>query len=862
MKNRACFYWLAILAILGFGARKLSPVCGAEPSVPKSVSAGTKTVFIVPHTHYEGAVFKTREEYLRQCLPYISQVLKLLENHPDYRFVLDQVCYVKPFLERYPQEGAAFRKFVKEGRLMIVGGLDVMPDVNMPGGESFVRQVLYGKGYFRRALGVDVTVGWQLDTFGHHAQMPQLLKLAGYKSFWFSRGPRGDFLWEGLDGSRIRAFGHNYGRGYELAKHSNATRSLADFTNCLKGVSEIRKEDSVILWGADETPPDHHVPPLAEAYSRQPNMPCRIRFAVPPDYEAAVKQTQTRVVQGEFNPHFQGTYSSRIELKQRTRELERLLTTSEKMGVLLRWLGVPADDEALWQAWEPMLFNQAHDLMSGVMTDIVYEDTVRGYNLSKGIADEELQTRLTQMASKIDTRGNGVPLVVWNTLGWPRTDVAMAHVDFSRSTGIHLPGVRDVKLVGPDGQPVPVQILDAMPNEDGSLRSVEVAFIARNVPAVGYSVYRLIPQTASAKVPTTETPSQDAGLFENEHYRVKFDLGGAITSLIVKDGNWEVLKSPGNVVLMEEDRGDLWCHNQALSKTMIKATGRASVLSNQQPAAHATVRRGPVLSEFTVSHPLGAKGHLDTSVRLYAGLRRIDIRTGILNRERFVRYRAVFPSSIQEGHNVHEIPFGALERPLSKELPTQNWIDYSNGEKGLTLLNRGLPGNEVATGGAMMVSLSRSSYLYDYNQGRSSDSGFELDKYLTFDYAMVPHGGDWRQAGVYHDGMEFNHPLLACITSSHAGRLPSRWGFIEISQPNVVLSALKGSLNGAAALRVYEASGQATTATIRVPTGISAAEEVNLMEDAGVKLAVTDNVLHIELHPFEIKTVRLQLQCP
>ena len=112
----------------------------------------------------------------------------LLTEHPEYRFVLDQVAYVRPYLERYPENAAIFRKFVKEGRLELVGGTDVMPDVNMPSGESFLRQILYGKGYYRDQLGVDVTVGWNLDTFGHNAQMPQILKLTGYKSYWFFRG--------------------------------------------------------------------------------------------------------------------------------------------------------------------------------------------------------------------------------------------------------------------------------------------------------------------------------------------------------------------------------------------------------------------------------------------------------------------------------------------------------------------------------------------------------------------------------------------------------------------------------------------------------------------------------------------------
>src|SRR5258705_171976 len=114
-----------------------------------------------------------------------------------------------PPLERYPEEAAVFRKFVAEGRLQIVGGMNVMPDDNMPSGESFIRQLLYAKGYCREALGVDVKVGWLLDTFGHHAQMPQILKLGGFNSFWFFRGVEdrkkmpSEFLWQGLDGTQI-----------------------------------------------------------------------------------------------------------------------------------------------------------------------------------------------------------------------------------------------------------------------------------------------------------------------------------------------------------------------------------------------------------------------------------------------------------------------------------------------------------------------------------------------------------------------------------------------------------------------------------------------------------------------------------
>ena len=175
----------------------------------------------------------------------------------------------------------------------------------------------------------------------------------------------------------------------------------------------------------------------------------------------------------------------------------------------------------------------------------------------------------------------------------------------------------------------------------------------------------------------------------------------------------------------------------------------------------------------------------------------------------------LFPTSIRDGQSVHEIPFGAIQRPAGMECPAQNWVDYSNGKQGLAVLNRGLPGNNVADG-TMMLSLLRSTRIQaygfggGYEPGMSSDSGFELGKEFAFDYALVPHAGDWRQAGVYRDGLEFNHPLVARTVASHPGVLPKRWGFLEIAPQNVVVSALKPGPEGTAVLRIYEAAGQPT----------------------------------------------------
>ena len=184
------------------------------------------------------------------------------------------------------------------------------------------------------------------------------------------------------------------------------------------------------------------------------------------------------------------------------------------------------------------------------------------------------------------------------------------------------------------------------------------------------------------------------------------------------------------------------------------------------------MRRGPVFSEFAVSHPF-ANGNFATRIRLYAGVRRIEIQTRLVNNEHYVRYQALFPTSIQNGRNVQEIPFGAVERPIGIEFPAQSWVDYCDGRRGVALLNFGLPGNLVTDDGTMILSLMRSHNLGHYGfgggyePGMSSETGFELARQLTFRYALVPHQGDWRQAAVYRDGMEFNRPLLCQKVAPH-----------------------------------------------------------------------------------------------
>ena len=225
----------------------------------------------------------------------------------------------------------------------------------------------------------------------------------------------------------------------------------------------------------------------------------------------------------------------------------------------------------------------------------------------------------------------------------------------------------------------------------------------------------------------------------------------------------------------------------------------------------------------------------------------------------------MFPTSIRNGTATHEIPFGAIERPQHQEYPAQNWIDYGDGAKGLTVVNRGLPGNNV-TDGKMMLSLMRSArlisygYVGGYEPGVGSDTGLGLEKKYTLDYAVVPHAGDWRAAAPWRQGLEFNNPLIARTAAPHHGELPARWGLLEVSKKDVVTSALKSGRDGSAILRVYEAAGTpAVGVRVTLHRPISRVQEANLIEDPGNAVDAGSDGFSFDLRPFEIKTFKLTL---
>jgi alpha-mannosidase len=274
------------------------------------------------------------------------------------------------------------------------------------------------------------------------------------------------------------------------------------------------------------------------------------------------------------------------------------------------------------------------------------------------------------------------------------------------------------------------------------------------------------------------------------------------------------------------------------------------------------IRTGKAHAEFSIDHPWGA-GFFATRVRLYAGLPRIEVTTTLVNNDERLRYRAAFPISLKEGRITHEIPFGAVERPEG-EYPAQTWMDYGelDGSRGIALLNRGLPGNNVS-GGIMMVSLLKCTSLKEgygesFSLGAATEQGYEKGVRHTFRYGVVAHAGDWRQARVWEEGQGFNTPLVPFKTAPHGGDLPRSLSWISVSDPRIVLSAVRRSARGVV-VRVYEATGaKIPDAWLQLPFAPREIEETNLAERNPKPFAgSTGTRLRFSLDGFQIRTFRM-----
>ncbi|HIJ64680.1 MAG TPA: alpha-mannosidase [Candidatus Hydrogenedentes bacterium] len=799
-------------------------------------SYGVGKLTLAGHAHIDTAWLWPLRETERKCGRTWATVLDLMERYPEYHFSCSQPAQYERFKKNYPELYRRIKRRVKEGRWEPCGAMWVEPDQNVPSGESLVRQILFGKRFFRKEFGIDVREVWTPDTFGYTWALPQILAKAQVDAFlttkisWnqFTEFPYSMFQWEGPDGSRVLAL---------MLLNYNGNPIPEQLLGQWDQFKQKERVDECLFpygWGDGGGGPTMAMIEHGKRLGNMVGMPrcafgqlhdCVERIRTQVDFDALP------VWNGElyFELH-RGCQTSQARTKRFNRKLELLLRDAEFLSSLALVNGGTYEYDGIQRVWKTLLTNQFHDILPGSSITEVYATAEEQYAQAEAQAKGIRDRAIGHLTKRIDTSGPGKPILVINTLPWARSDVVVAAMPVPRGR---------FNVLGPDGAAVPCQR-----TADGA-----IAFQAAGVPPLGYAVYRLVSGT---RRPTPDSPleASEKGI-ENRWLRVRFDKYGRLTSVYDKIERREVLPKgqKANVLQLFEDRPqcfEAWDVDFNFEEKMWEPGPAETIEILETGSVRAVVRIVRKTEKSVITQDLV----------LAADSPRLDFVTHVDWHDRQTLLKAAFPVDVRASEATFEIQYGAIQRPTHTnrdadlaqfEVPAHKWADLSEGNYGVTLLNDCKYGYDVK-GNALRLSLLRAPVDPD----PKADEGEH-----RFTYALYPHGGDWR-FGAVQQGFELNVLLLAAPVSSAKGPLAAAHAFASVDTENVVIDTIKRHEDSnALIIRLYEAYGQRGNVTLTFAKKPKHVAECDLMEENDRSVNVRGNNLKFYITPFEIRTFKV-----
>ncbi len=791
-------------------------------------------------------------------------VLDLMREYPDFKFTMSSARTYVWMEEKYPDLFKEIAQRVREGRWEVIGGMWVEPDLNMPGGESLVRQILVGKHYFHDKFGIDVKIGWNPDSFGYSWQLPQIYKKSGIDYFvtqklmWaheFTTFPYKLFWWESPDGSRILTyFPHDYAAGIDPAQMA---KDLSTWIPSLYGTDSKQQSEMLHLYGVG----DHGGGPTrtmldnAVRWMKPDVVYPNIRFGTAKSFfDGLEKKLPTMKVptwrDELYFEYHRGVQTTQAETKKRVRSTEELLLNAEKFSALATLYGRAYPSEDFGRVWKDLLFDDFHDILPGSGIAVNYLDAKRNLEDVGRVGRGILDGSLSEIAARINTTGPGIPVVVFNAMSWPRSEVVEAEIQLPRAAS-------GIQVVDGAGKAVPSQLLSISKTTHHARLLLKVS-----VPGLGFQTYYVRGVAKQAAMPPEIKASGET--LENALVRLKVDpQTGCMTSLYDKRSKTEALAASetntggptqfvcGDLLQAFRDKPKQW------DAWNIDADFEKEHWDLDHADEVKLVENGPLRAILRV------KNHFQNStfvrdITITAGSPRIDVNMTADWHEKHILLKVAMPLSAHNEKATFEIPYGSIERPTTRntpaeeakfEVPALQWADLSDATHGLSLLNDCKYGYD-AKGNVLRLSLLRSPEWPDPH----ADEGRH-----AFTYSLYPHGGSWRDALTVRRGYELNYPLLVRQIDRHEGQLKDGNSFVEVEEDNVVLTATKKAEDeDALILRFYEWAGKETDVKLQLPAGAQTASETDLMEKSLAKLLIESGSVTVHTKPYEIKTIRIQ----
>lgn len=784
----------------------------------------TRTVYIVPHTHWDREWYATFETFRDQLVQLWDQLLALTESDPEFRFLMDgQSVVIDDYLEIRPEARARLERAVRSGQIQ-VGPWYTLPDEFLVSGETLVRDLQRG---LRDAdsHGGSMQVGYLPDSFGHAAQMPQLYAQLGFRYAAIWRGvplsiDRVAFTWEAPDGSRVLTayMGNSYAHGVHLPTEAEALRQRIGAA--LQSIEPFKPTRDILLMNGN----DHVLPQAALLDAvRKANTQANgtvLRLARLDDYLTALPEDSWPQWRGELRSSaranvLMGTLSVRVQDKQlyahASRTLERL---AEPLAALS---GIDAGAE-LDKAWTLILQNAAHDTACGSGIDAVAAAARQRSEVALAIATRVADTALPAIA------GEGE---IWNPSPYPRQEV--------------------------------------IETADGPILTPLVA---------GFSVAPLHSTMPSTTVVTTETR------LENRFLAIELSRSGTVNVLDRESG---VAYADLHQLVDEGDAGDEYNFSPLPDGPLSLEPRDFSAR-----IAEATPVRGRLEVRFTASIPSGLSQNrhrrrnstVPLPVRLQLWLdadsRRLDFELELENQASDHRLRVHFPLPFAPTDSAADTPYHVTHRPVvaakrdpgapEVELPTYpmgSFVDVSDGQRGMALITDGLHEYEVLTPPSNHLALTLLRAVgwlsRDDLSTRTGHAGPAMETpgaqargRHRFRYSLFFHPGGWQEGHVWRAAESALLPLQRGRGERRRPPAP----LVELEPASVQLTACLPTATGFE-LRLLNAADDAATAVIRMsPTPLSATR-VTLAGEMRDRLAGMDAAMRVSLRAWEIATIRI-----
>jgi alpha-mannosidase len=819
---------------------------------------------IVGNSHIDMAWLWPWTETVEVVRNTFQSVLDLMREYPDFKFTMSSARTYEWMQEKYPDLFKQIEQRVKEGRWEIIGGMWVEPDLNMPDGESLVRQILVGKRYFQKNFGVDVKIGWNPDSFGYNYQLPQIYKKSGMDYFvtqkllWaheYTTFPYKLFWWQAPDGSRLLTyFPHDYAGGIDAEPLAT---DVSIWMPSIYGKTLPESPEMMHLYGVG----DHGGGPTRVMLDHADQLRApgavfpKLQFSFARDFFSDLQKklptTQVPTWDGElYFAYHRGVFTTQSETKRRIRRSEENVLNAEKFASLASLYGRAYPQDVMEENWKNLLFDHFHDIMPGSGIAVNYLDAKRNLESVDRAANDVTMDSLREIAAHVNTEGDGVPVMLFNSLSWPRTEV------IEIETQLPAPAL-EIEAVDAARKPAETQLLSV----DAATHRAKFLLLS-HTPSLGYQAYSVRAATA---VPTNHSQlKSSADTLENEFIRVKIDPHtGCMTSLFDKRSGTEALapaetdtggpknSTCGNLLQTFVDKPKQW------DAWNIDADFEKQHWDLDKTDEVKLIESGPLRAVIRV------KNHFQNStfvrdITLYAGVPRVDVKMQADWHEKHILLKVAFPVSAHSDKATFEIPYGSIERPTTRntpaeqaqfEVPGQRWADISDSKHGLSLLNDSKYGYD-AKGNVLRLSLLRSPEWPDPH----ADEGHH-----EFTYSLYPHGGSWKDALTIRQGYELNYKLISISSEKHQGSLPAEHSFLQAHSDNIIVTAVKKAEDeNALILRFYEWAGKDGDISIQLPPGAESASETDLMEKPIATIPVKNSEVRLHTKPYEIKTVEVR----